>query len=95
MISGVLSLPEEHGHELGAGLEVAAGLAGFVHAAVEFDRSGAETVAEHAGVGLAAQLEHAGGLEVGGERLTVDGVDLGADGGVVVDDDPVGDAGRR
>jgi hypothetical protein len=72
VVSGMVSLPEGHGDELGAGLEVAAGLAGLVHAAVEFDRSGAETVAEHAGVGLAAQLEHAGGLEVGGELLTVE-----------------------
>jgi hypothetical protein len=33
VISGVVSLPEEHGDELGAGFEVAAGLAGGVHAA--------------------------------------------------------------
>jgi hypothetical protein len=46
-------------------------------------------------VRLAAQPGHAGGLVVGGQfgLLAVEGVDLGADGGVFVGHDPVGDAG--
>ena len=48
-------------------------------------------------MGFAAQSGHAGGLVVGRQRrwrlLAVEGVDLGADGGVLVGDDPVGDAG--
>ena len=46
-------------------------------------------------MGFAAQPGHAGGLVVGGQcrRLAVEGVDLGADGGVFVGDDPVGDLG--
>jgi len=44
-------------------------------------------------VGFAAQPGHAGGLVVGGEfgRLSVEGVDAGADCSVFVGDDPVGE----
>jgi hypothetical protein len=44
---------------------------------------------------FAAQPGHAGGLVVGRQRgqLPVEGVDLGADRGVLVSDDPVGDPG--
>jgi hypothetical protein len=47
------------------------------------------------GRGFAAQPGHAGGLVVGRQCrwLPVEGVDLGADGGVFVGDDPVGDPG--
>jgi hypothetical protein len=43
---------------------------------------------------FAAEPGHAGGLVVGGQcgRLAVEGVDFGADLGVFVGDDPVGDA---
>jgi hypothetical protein len=45
-------------------------------------------------MGFAAEPGHAGGLVVGGQLrlLAVEGVDLGADGGVFVGDDAVGDA---
>ena len=95
VVAGVVALADEDGQELGAGAEVGAGFAGGFHAAVEFGGAGAEAVAEHAGVGFAAQPGHAGGLVVGGQfgRLAVEGVDLGADRGVLVGDDPVGDPG--
>ena len=41
VVSGVVALAEEDGHELGAGFEVGAGLADGFHAAVEFDGAGA------------------------------------------------------
>src|SRR6202012_5950411 len=54
-----------------------------------------EPVAEQAGVGFAAEPGHAGALVVDGQcgRLAVEGVDLRADLGVFVGDDPVGDPG--
>ena len=66
-LTGVVSLTEEDGDELGAGSEVGAGLADRLHAAVEFSGAGAQPVAEHAGVGFVAQPCHGGGLDVGGE----------------------------
>ena len=68
VVVGVVALAEEDGHELGAGVEVGAGFAGGFHAAVELDGSGAQSVAEHAGVGFAAEAGHGGGLDLGGER---------------------------
>jgi hypothetical protein len=65
VVAGVVGLALEGGAELDGGLEVAAGLAGGFHAAVELDWAGAQAVAEHPGVGLAAQPGHAGGLVVG------------------------------
>ena len=46
-------------------------------------------------MGFAPQPGHAGGLVVGGQLggLAVEGVDLGADGLVLIGDDAVGDAG--
>ena len=78
LFAGVVSLAGEGGFELDAGLEVAAGFAGGFHAAIEFDGSGAQAVAEHAGVGFFAQSDHAGGFVVGGNGgfLAVEGVDL-------------------
>ena len=92
---GVVALALEGGPELDGGLEVAAGFAGGFHPAVELDRAGAQAVAEHAGVGFAAQLCHAGGFVVGGqlELLAVEGVDFLADGLVLVGHDAVSDAG--
>lgn len=55
VVAGVVSLAEQDGHELGSGGEVAAGLAGGFHAAVELDGAGAQAVAEHAGVGFASE----------------------------------------
>jgi len=95
VVLGVVALAGEDGQELGAGAEVGAGLAGRFQAAVQLGGAGAQAVTEHPGVGLAAQLGHAGGLVVGGQlgRLAVERVDLGGDGGVLVGDDPVGDLG--
>jgi hypothetical protein len=56
--AGVVSLAEEDGDELGSGVEVGAGFADGFHAAVEFDGSGAEAVAEHASVGFLAEAGH-------------------------------------
>jgi hypothetical protein len=91
----VVSLAEQDGDELGSGLEVGAGLAGGFHAAVEFGGSGAEAVAEHAGVAFLAEFGHGGRLDLGGQGAgggggVVEGVDLFADGLVFVGDDPVG-----
>ena len=55
MLSGMVALPGEDGQELSAGAEVGAGLAGRFHPAVQFGRPGAQPVAEHPGVGFAAQ----------------------------------------
>ena len=92
---GVVALALEGGPELDGGLEVAAGFAGGFHPAVELDRACAQAVAEHAGVGFAAQLCHAGGFVVGGqlELLSVEGVDFLADGLVLAGHDAVSDAG--
>ena len=88
MVAGVVSLAEEDGDELASGGEVGAGLAGGFHAAVEFGRSGAPAVAEHAGVGFVTEPGHGGGLDVGGQGaggdLAVEGVDVGVDGGGTV-----------
>jgi hypothetical protein len=67
VVSGVVALAAQGGLELDGGAEVAAGLAGAFHAAVELDGSGAQAIAEHAGVGFAAELGHGGGLVAGGE----------------------------
>jgi len=93
VVACVVALADQDGQELGAGAEVGAGLAGGLQAAVQLGRPGAQPVAEHAGVGFAAEPGHAGGLVVGGQlgRLAVKGVDLGTDLGVFVGDDPVGD----
>ena len=90
----MVALAGEDGQEFGASAEVGAGLAGRFHPAVELGGAGGQAVAEHAGLGLAAQAGHAGGLVVGGQcgLLPVEGIDLGADGVVFVGDDPVGDA---
>ena len=78
VISGVVALAQEDGDELGAGGEVAARLACGFHAALELDGPGAQPVAEHAGVGFAAQPGHRGGLgDV--QLLAVEGVDLSVD----------------
>ena len=53
-VAGVVALAEEDGHEIGAGLEVGAGLADRFHAAVELRGAGAEAVAEETGVGFLA-----------------------------------------
>ena len=92
---GVVALALEGGPELDGGLEVAAGFAGGFHLAVELDRAGAQSVAEHAGVCFAAQFCHAGGFVVGGqfELLSVEGVDFLADGLVLAGHDAVSDAG--
>ena len=66
VVAGVVSLAEEDGDELGSGGEVAQVSQADLHAAVELDGSGAEPVAEHAGVGFAAEPGHGGGLDVGG-----------------------------
>lgn len=66
VVVGVVALAGEDWLELGAGLEVAAGLAGRFHAAVELGGSGAHAVAEHAVGGFSAELGHARGLVVGG-----------------------------
>jgi hypothetical protein len=99
VVAGVVSLVAEDGDELGSGGEVGAGLADGLHATVELGRSCAQAVAEHAGVGFLTEPGHGAGLDVGGERadgdLSVEGVDVGVDGGVLVGDDTVGDAGRR
>jgi hypothetical protein len=96
-LAGVVALAEEDGDELGAGCEVGAGLADGLHAAVELGGSGAQAVGEHACVGFVAESGHGGGLDVGGQcagpDLAVEGVDVGVDGGVLVGDDTVGDAG--
>src|SRR5205807_6088537 len=95
VVAGVVALADQDGQELGAGAEVGAGLAGGFHPAVQLGGAGAQAVAEHAGVRFAAEPGHAGALVVGGQlgRLAVEGVDLGADRGVFVGDDPVGDPG--
>jgi len=95
VVAGVVALADQNWQELGAGAEVGAGLAGGLHAAVEFGGAGAQAVAEHPGVCFAAQPGHAGGLVVGGQcgRLPVEGAGLGADRGVLVGHDPVGDLG--
>jgi hypothetical protein len=92
VVSGVVALTEQDRRELWTGGEVGAGFARGFHAAVELDGAGAQPVAEHAGVGLAAQPGHRCGLG-DGEVLTVEGVDLDVDGGVLVGDDTVADAG--
>jgi hypothetical protein len=66
-------------------VEVGAGLAGESHAALEFEWPGPEPPAELAGVGLAPETGHGGGIDVGGQgggctRGVVEGVDLGGDG---------------
>jgi hypothetical protein len=71
VVAGVVALAEEDGRELGSGLEVGAGFAGGFHAALEFDGSGAEPVAEHACVCLAPEAGHRGGLDLGGQRAGV------------------------
>jgi hypothetical protein len=92
VLAGVVALAEQDGSELDAGVEVGAGLAGRFHPALEFDGASAQAVAEHAGEGFASQSGHRPGLgDV--ELVAVQGVDLGADGGVFVGDDAVGDAG--
>jgi hypothetical protein len=75
--------------------EVGAGLAGRFHPAVEFGRAGADAVSEHPGLGFSAQAGQAGAFVVGRQfgRLPVERVDLGANGGVLVGDDLVGDPG--
>ena len=93
--SGVVSLPFQRGLELDRSAEVATRLAGALHAAVQLSRPRAEPVAEHPSVGLPSEFGHPVGLEVGGELgcLGVERVDLGADGGVLVSDDTIGDLG--
>jgi hypothetical protein len=66
VVVGVVALAEDDGHELGSGLEVGAGLARGFHSAFELDGPGAESVAEHAGVGFASEARHGGGLDLGG-----------------------------
>src|SRR5215469_6978935 len=68
VVAGVVALPGKDGQELGAGAEAGAGLAGGLRAAVQLGGPGAQAVAEHPGVGLAAQPGHAGALVVGGQR---------------------------
>jgi hypothetical protein len=77
VVAGVVSLAQEDEDELGSGLEgparraaleVGAGLAGGFHAAVELGGSGAEPVAEYAGVGLLAEPGHGGGLDLERDR---------------------------
>jgi hypothetical protein len=55
VVSGVVALTDEDGDELGAGAKIGAGLAGTLHAAVEFDGPGAQAVAEYPSMGFAAQ----------------------------------------
>ena len=80
------------GPELDAGLEVAAGFADGLEGAVELGRAGAPAVAEQAVV-LAAQPGHLGSGGVGGELggLAVEGLDLLADGEVLISDGAAGD----
>ena len=61
VVAGVVSLSKEDGDEFGSGAEVGAGFAGGLHAAFELDWSCAEPVAEHSGVGFAAQSGHGDG----------------------------------
>src|SRR6185437_14362214 len=80
VVAGVVALADQDGQELGAGAEVGAGLAGGLQTAVQLRWSCAQPVAEHPGVGFAAQPGHAGALVVGGQLrgLAVERVDLGA-----------------
>ena len=59
MIAGVVAPADEDGQELGAGTEVGAGFPGGLHAAVDLRRAGAQAVAKHESVGLAAQAGYA------------------------------------
>jgi len=94
VVAGVVALADQDGQELGAGAEVGAGLAGRFRAAAGFGGAGAQPVAGHPGAGFAAEPGHARGLAAGGQggRLPVESAGLGADSGVLVGDDPVGDA---
>ncbi len=93
MVAGVVALADQDGQELGAGAGAGAGLAGGLQAAVEFGGAGAQAVAGHPGVCLAARPGRAGALVAGGRlgRLPVEGADVGADRGVFAGGDPVGD----
>src|SRR2546428_2873857 len=92
---GVVSLAEEDGDELGAGLEVDAGLADGLEAAVEFDGPAAVAVAEQSPLLLLADAELGGVLLVAGQSpgLHVEGVDLVGDRLIFLGDGAVGDAG--
>ena len=66
VVAGVVALAEDDGYELGAGLEVRAGLARGFESAFELGGAGAQSVAEHAGVGLAPKACHRGGFDFSG-----------------------------
>ena len=68
VVAGMVSLAEDDGNELGSGLEVRARLARGFHAAFELDRSGAQSVAEHARVGFAPEARRRGSFDLGGKR---------------------------
>src|SRR5580658_6013027 len=90
LAGGVFELPSEGGAKLDGRGEVGAGFADGFKGAVEFNRSCAVAVTQHAMV-LSAQAAHDRAFSVGRKRrLVVESFDLLADGEVLVGHSPIG-----
>ncbi len=90
VVFGVIELGMQGGPELDGGGEESAAFADRLEGAVEVDRAGAPSVAEHPAVFL-PEPAHGGGLAGGQVEVVVESVDAFADGVVV----RIGSCGNR